>query len=133
MTHTRASDVLLRQAHKRLARERSLAKGKAKAEAKAKTAGTVPMPASSGEGRRVVGGSLVSLTATPRLIWRGVHLCRMGEMVVLASLVPDADVVNLWRVRGPDGQVTEDGVTLARAREQARQIVTEWLVAKGQQ
>jgi len=56
-----------------------------------------------------------------RIEWRGNDLCLIGQRTPIVSIVPDAKYSAMWRVRYPDGRMT-DMVNVTRARDAARTI-----------
>jgi hypothetical protein len=56
-----------------------------------------------------------------QLEWRGSALCRVGSRTPVVTIVPDAKYPGMWRVRRPDGSLS-DMVNLTRARDAARGI-----------
>jgi hypothetical protein len=52
-----------------------------------------------------------------RLIWKGDHLCR-GNIKTGLSVVPDAVHAGMWRIRYPDGSLS-DIVNRTRAKDAA--------------
>jgi hypothetical protein len=55
------------------------------------------------------------------LAWRGNSLCVGGKGEPVVSIVPDRKYPQMWRVKYPDGRLT-DMVNLSRARDAARGI-----------
>lgn len=65
------------------------------------------------------------------LAWRGNRLIVLsgGKKSPSAEIIPDTRWPNMWRIRRPDGTVT-DMVNKARARDAAKQILFSVLNAR---
>jgi hypothetical protein len=57
--------------------------------------------------------------ASNELDWQGNNLCLIGRKTPIVSIEQDKTYPNMWRVRFPDGRLT-DMVNLTRARDAAR-------------
>jgi hypothetical protein len=55
------------------------------------------------------------------LHWNGPRLYRSGSKVAVAEIVPDTQWTGMWRVRLPDGQLS-DMVNVTRARDAAMEL-----------
>jgi hypothetical protein len=53
-----------------------------------------------------------------KLSWKGNSLVRQGSRIPLATIEPDGTFTSMWRVRRPDGRLT-DMVNLSRAKDAA--------------
>jgi hypothetical protein len=53
------------------------------------------------------------------LEWRGDALCRVGSRTPIVTIVPDDRYPQMWRVRRPDGSLT-DMLNITWARDAAR-------------
>jgi hypothetical protein len=51
-----------------------------------------------------------------RIEWRGDRLCLIGQRQTIVSIEPDATYPQMWRVRYPDGSLS-DMVNKTRARD----------------